>query len=208
MSDSAAPTPGPVKFTGEVAAALRTTASQEQAQEEARLRKRLDRASGGVSTRQGSVVPGTPGSVAPEEIKAPTKKEQRKRADAKVNEAANHAAANTTTAQFLGGGGGIFGKKKRYNWLTGNAGGGGASGASTPGRISTPGVGTPGSLPVNAPPEKLTADGVRRLGEWRDDGPKGRRVQIRDWISVLEQDGHEKVALQKAYLGLDHSDPK
>ncbi|EKD19819.1 hypothetical protein MBM_01771 [Drepanopeziza brunnea f. sp. 'multigermtubi' MB_m1] len=213
VSDSATPPTAPIKFTSEIAAALRTSATLEQAQEEARLRKRQDRANGGgtaAASRQGSIVPGTPGSVAPDtDLKAPTKKEQRKKADAKVNEAATHAAANTTTAQFLGVGGGMFGKKKKYNWLTGSAAGGGASGSSTPGRINTQGLpGTPGIQPVSAPPEKLTADGVRRLGEWRDDGLKGRRVQIRDWISVLEQDGREKMALQKAYVGLDQSDPK
>ncbi len=188
--------------------AMRASAVQERDQEEARLRRRLARATGEVPSRQASIVPGTPGSVAPESLeKAPTKKEQKKKAEAKVNEAANHAAANTTTAQFLGGGGGLFGKKKKYSWMS-NTGGGG-SGASTPGRINTQGLpGTPGSLLVNAPPEKLTIEGVRRLGTWRDDDRKGLGIQMRDWVSVLEQDGREKKALQKAYMFLDNSEPK
>ncbi|PBP27513.1 hypothetical protein BUE80_DR001741 [Diplocarpon rosae] len=211
VSDSANPSAAP-KLTSEVAAALRSSASQERDQEEARLRKRLARAAGEGVSRPGSIVPGTPGSIAPDSMdKAPTKKEQKKKADAKVNEAATHAAANTTTAQFLGGGRGFFGKKKKtYSWMNpGGAGGAGGSGASTPGRISTQGLpGISGSLPLNAPPEKLTADGVRRLGTWRDDSDKGRHVQIRDWISVLEQDGREKKALQMAYMWLDQSEPK
>jgi hypothetical protein len=190
--------------------ALRATAIKEREYEEARLRKRMARTSGDGTPRQGSVVPGTPGSVAPESIeKAPTKKEQKKKAEAKVNEAASHAAANTTTAQFLGAGTGLFGKKKKYSWMTGGGGGGSASGTSTPGRIMTQGLpGTPGGAVASSAPEKLTADGARRLGTWREDKEKGKGIQIRDWITVLEEDGHEKKALQKAYMFLDMSEPK
>ena len=170
----------------------------------------MKRSTGGDGTpRQGSV-PGTPASnsVAPEvPEKAPTKKEQKKKAEAKVNEAASHAAANVTTAQFLGGGGGIFGKKKKYSWMTGGA-GGSASGTSTPGRITTQGLpGTPGGAVGNAAPEKLTAEGARRLGTWREDREKGVGIQMRDWVTVLEEDGYEKKALQKAYMSLDQSGP-
>lgn len=195
------------KITNELVAAFRAEAVKERDLEEARLRKRAARLAGGDTTRQGSVAPGTPGSVAPESMeKAPTKKEQKKKAEAKVNEAANHAAANTTTAQFLGGGRGLFGKKKKYSWMDQSA-GGSASGTSTPSRINTQGLpGTPGA--VNAPPERLTADSARRLGQWREDKEKGRDIQMRDWITVLENDGREKRSLQKAYLFLDQSDPK
>ncbi|CZT40736.1 related to tpa inducible protein [Rhynchosporium secalis] len=205
VSDGGKTPTAPTKITNEVVGALRTSALKERDLEEARLRKRLARAAGEVPSRQGSIISGTPGSVAPDSMeKAPTKKEQKKNAAAKVNEAANHAAANTTTAQFL------FGKKqKKYSWLTGGgASGGGGSGASTPGRINTQGLGTPGSGPVNAPPEKLTAEGARRLGKWREDKERGVGIQIRDWITVLESDGREKKALQKVYVNLDHSDPK
>ncbi|KAE8451511.1 hypothetical protein EG329_003584 [Mollisiaceae sp. DMI_Dod_QoI] len=199
------PTTG-TKITNELVSAFRGEATKERDIEEARLRRRNERAGGGPQ-RQGSVAPGTPGSVAPESIeKAPTKKEQKKKAEAKVNEAANHAAANTTTAQFLGGGRGLFGKKKKYSWMDQSS-GGSASGTSTPSRINTQGLpGTPGA--VNAPPERLTAEGVRRLGGWREDKEKGRDIQMRDWIAVLETDGREKKTLQKAYLFLDQSDPK
>lgn len=177
--------------------------------EEARLRKRLNRTSGEGTPRQGSVIPGTPGLIAPEiPEKAPTKKEQKKKAEAKVNEAASHAAANNTTAQFLGGGGGLFGKKKKYSWMTGGA-GGSTSGTSTPGRIMTQGLpGTPGGAVGNSAPEKLTAEGGKRLGTWREDREKGVGIQMRDWVAVLEEDGHEKKALQKAYMLLDQSEPK
>ncbi|KAG9238439.1 hypothetical protein BJ875DRAFT_532339 [Amylocarpus encephaloides] len=201
------PTEGP-KLTNTVVVALRGIATRERDLEETRLRKRQNRTAGGDSaSRQGSVAPGTPGSIAPEE-KPPTKKEQTKKAQLKVNEAASHLAANQTTSAFLGGGGGLFGKKKKYSWMTGGGGGAGsASGASTPGRLMTQGlIGTP---PAGPPvPEKLTADGVRRVGAWREDQDKGKGVQLRDWILVLEEDGREKHALQKAYVLLDDCGPK
>ncbi|PQE12161.1 hypothetical protein CJF31_00000367 [Rutstroemia sp. NJR-2017a BVV2] len=202
----------PKSFSNEVAAALRTHANKERNAEEARLRKRRAREMG-EGSRAGSVAPGTPGSIAPDLLdKAPTKKEQKKKAEAKVSEAASHAAANVTTTTFLGGRSGLFGKKKNYSWMTagsgGGGGGGGGSGTSTPGRIITQGLGGASSPAANTGPEKLTADGVRRMGAWREDGDKGRNVQIRDWIMVLEEDGREKKALQKAYTWLDQSEPK
>ena len=210
ISDGAK-TPGGLRFVNEAVSAMRAAALKEREAEEARLLKRANRnKTGDVTPRQGSVVPGTPGSVAPEiPEKAPTKKEQKRKAEAKVNEAASHAAANVTTAQFLGGGTGLFGKKKKYSWMTGGGGGGTASGASTPGRIMTQGLpGTPAGGVASAVPERLTADGVRRLGTWREDKEKGRGIQIRDWLMVLESDGREKRALQKAYAWLDQSEPK
>ena len=63
-------------MTNEVVTAMRASAMQERDQEEARLRKRLARAAGEIPSRQGSIIPATPGSVAPEFTdKAPTKKE-------------------------------------------------------------------------------------------------------------------------------------
>ena len=185
--------------------ALRAQAMKERDFEEERLRKRRNRQEGGTVSRAGSVIPGTPGSIAPDPMeKAPTKKEQKKKAEAKVNEAANHAAANVTTAQFLGGGGGLFGKKKKYSWMTGST-----SGTSTPAKIMTQGLpGTPSGQVVNAGRERLTNEGVRRLGTWREDKEKGTGIQIRDWITVLEEDGREKRALQRAYAMLDDSQPK
>lgn len=199
-----------VKLGNELVTSMRGEALRERESEESRLRKRLDRAaraSGDMSSRHSSVIPGTPGSVAPDTSeKVPTKREAKKKADAKQNEAASHAAANVTTAQFLGGGGGLFGKKKKYSWMTGG-GGPSSSGTGTPGRINTQGLpGTPGGAPVA--PERLTVEGARRLGTWREDYEKGMGIQLRDWVSVMEEDGREKRALQKAYPLLDNSDPK
>lgn len=184
-------------------------AAKEREFEEARLQRRRARASGEATPRHGSVVPGTPGSIAPEPTeKAPTKKEQKKKAEAKLNEAASHQNANATTAQFLGVGGGLFGKKKKYEWM--NSGGGASgSGASTPSKLITQGLpGISGSGLVAATPERLTTEGARRLGTWREDHDKGKGIQLRDWITVLEDDGKEKRALQLAYVKLDESSPK
>lgn len=170
------------------------------------MRNRLARQSGEGPSRQASIIPGTPGSVAPEPSeKAPTKKEQKKKLESKANEAASHAAANVTTAQFLGGGGGRFGKKK-YSWMTGGGGGPG-SGANTPSRAGPSSSITGGTLQAPAV-ERLTGEAARRLGTWRDDKEKGVGIQLRDWIVVLEQDGHEVKALQWAYQNLDQSEPK
>jgi hypothetical protein len=209
LTDGTKTPTGKLQATNEVVVALRTAALKERDLEEIRLKKRQSRASGDGTPRQGSVIPGTPGSVAPESSeKAPTKKEQKKKLESKANEAASHAAANVTTAQFLGGGGGLFGKKKKYSWMTGGGGGPG-SGANTPGRLNTQGLPTTPGGPVQpAALERLTVDSARRLGTWREDKEKGTGIQIRDWITVLEEDGHEKKPLQKAYLFLDQSEPK
>lgn len=191
-------------FGSDVASTLRKTASKERDAEEARLRRRKARESG-EGSRTGSINPGTPGSIAPDiPEKPPTKKEMKKKAEAKTSEAASHAAANVTTGQFLGGRS-LFGKKKNYAWMTA---GGSGSGTSTPGRIMTQGLGGSSNAPIiNSGPEKLTTDGVRRLGTWREDGDKGRSIQLRDWIMVLEDDGREKTALQKAYTYDDARNP-
>ncbi|CAG8957170.1 hypothetical protein HYFRA_00009371 [Hymenoscyphus fraxineus] len=180
----------PVVFT------LRELATKERDYEEERLKKRQKRETPSNASRPGSVV-GTPGSIAPDiSEKAPTKKEQSKKAQAKVNEAATHAAANSTMSAFMFGGK----KQKKYSWMTG-----GGSGASTPGRPVIPGIGAPTGPPV---PAKLTVDGVRRLGSWREDSEKGKHIQLRDLIFVLEQDGRQKKALQMAYLAVGESGPK
>jgi hypothetical protein len=203
-----------ISSTNTIAATIREIGRTERDWEEARLRKRNARKEGPTegsapASRAGSVAPATPGSVAPEAEKAPTKKELKKNQAAKQAEAASHASQNLTSSLFagLGRSGGLFGKKsgKSYSWM--NAGSG--SGASTPTRLSTPGPGgRPASVsvaPVNLP---LTAEGRNRLGTWREDKEKGKNIQLRDWISTLEADGVEVKALQDAYNRLDSSGPK
>ncbi|EEU47981.1 uncharacterized protein NECHADRAFT_31052 [Fusarium vanettenii 77-13-4] len=205
------------KISSYMTTTMRDLARQERDWEEARLRKRQKRKdgipdSGSTTSRAGSVAPGTPGTTAPESQKTMTKKEMKKNQQAKAAELDSHQSQNTTSSLFagLGGKGGLFGKKKTgktYDWM--NVGRGG-SGASTPTRNpSGLGKGTAGSAAAAAPVNMaMTTEGRNRLGTWREDKEKGRNIQLRDWVSVLERDGREHKALQGAYLRLDASNPK
>lgn len=194
---------------------MRERARQEREWEEARLRRRQRRKEGGqeagaTASRAGSAAPATPGSVAPEPEKTMTKKEMKKSQALKAAEANSHANQNLTSSMFagLGGKGGLFGKKKTgktYDWMNvGRAG----SGASTPAR-ATPGPkggnGTPGTPTAN---HALTTEGRNRLGTWREDKEKGRNIQMRDWVAVLERDGRELKALCTAHSRLDTALPR
>ncbi|EJT79533.1 hypothetical protein GGTG_04618 [Gaeumannomyces tritici R3-111a-1] len=215
-----------------LSAALRETSKSERDSEEARLRKRQKRAEdeerkkkGGdaaastAGSRAGSVAPGTPGGAdadAPPPVKVPTKKELKAKAAAaqKSLDSMNTATANSTTQHFLDS---LSRKKKgkrTYSWMGAGAG----SGASTPrgpgGTPATPGglaAGAAAALGRNKVPEvaALTQDGRYRHGDFRENGEKGKNIQLRDWIQVLEREQHlEFRALQKAYLMLDSSAPK
>ncbi|KAF5246655.1 hypothetical protein FAUST_1217 [Fusarium austroamericanum] len=221
-SDTAGLTSGapPVKLpkvSSYMTTTMRDLARQERDWEEARLRKRQKRKdgipdSGSTTSRAGSVAPGTPGTAAPEAPKSMTKKEIKKNQQLKAAEIDNHQSQNTTSSIFagFGGKGGLFGKKKTgktYDWM--NVGRGG-SGASTPTR-SAPGLGKgPGGAGAAPAPANMamTTEGRNRLGTWREDKEKGRNIQLRDWAAVLERDGREAKALQRAYLYLDASNPK
>lgn len=141
-----------------------------------------------------------------------TKKEMKKNQALKAAEANSHANQNLTSSMFagLGGKGGLFGKKKTgrtYDWMTTGRSG---SGTNTPTRAApgpkgpngTPG--TPGAAGIHA----MTTEGRNRLGTWREDKEKGRNIQLRDWVTVLERDGRESRALSAAYVRLDTSNPR
>ncbi|KID91394.1 proteinrelated to tpa inducible protein [Metarhizium guizhouense ARSEF 977] len=195
---------------------MRELARQEREWEEARLRRRQKRKDGvgdaATPSRSGSMAPGTPGSVAPESDKPMTKKEMKKSQALKAAEANSHANQNLTSSMFagLGGKSSLFGKKKgakTYDWM--NVGRGG-SGASTPTKAAGGGGkginGTPGA--ISAANVAMTTEGRNRLGTWREDKEKGKNIQLRDWVVVLERDGRESKALQQAYIHLDASNPK
>lgn len=186
--------------TNHLAQVLREMGKAEREAEEARLRKRQRRLNGdstGNGSRAGSAAPGTPGGAAPEPEKAPTKKEQKKIAAQKHDASAE--SVNKTTMKFLGGG------KKKYSWMS--------MGANTPSTPKGPTGTAPGTpvptTAVKAPENKsLTQEGRYKLGSWREYSEKGKNIQLRDWVTVLERDGREKLALQKAYLKLDESEPR
>ncbi|KAI6554395.1 hypothetical protein MCOR03_007376 [Pyricularia oryzae] len=197
-----------------LSAVMREQSKNERNAEEARLLKRQKRAEeedgkkkGGDSanpSRAGSVAPGTPGasSIAPETPKLTKKEERARAAQNKTMDWMNTASANSTTSHFLGQ---LSRKKKgkKYDWLTS-----GGSGASTPSRAGpgTPAAGA-GAAPSRKAPESiaLTVDGRYRLGSLRENSDKGKNIQLRDWITVLESDRLEIKALQTAYDKLDAS---
>ncbi|PFH55841.1 hypothetical protein XA68_17525 [Ophiocordyceps unilateralis] len=214
--DLAAPTKKFPKISSTMTVSMRDRARQEREWEEARLRKRQRRKEGGAdagstNSRAGSVAPGTPGSMAPEPEKTLTKKEMKKNQALKAAEANSHANQNLTSSMFagLGGKGGLFGKKKTgktYDWMNVGRSGGGAS---TPSR-ATPGVKGPNGTTGNtvSAGHSLTTEGRNRLGTWREDREKGKMIQLRDWITVLERDGRGSKALSSAYVRLDTAHPK
>lgn len=194
---------------------MRELAKQERELEEARLRKRQKRRDGLPDTlfspsRSASFGAASPGLIAPDGDKPMTKKEIKKVQMAKAAEANNHANQNMTSSMFagLGGKSSLFGKKKAktYDWM--NVGRGG-SGANTPTKSAPGGDKSLNGLTVGSPgPVALTPEGRNRLGTWREDKEKGKNIQLRDWVSVLEKDGREGKTLQFAYLQLDKSQPR
>lgn len=175
--------------------------------EEARLRKRQKRAEqaadreknpdGTSASRAGSVAPGTPGSVAPEsgDAKPLSKKESKKAARLADT---SSLSVNSTLSQFMGS------KKKKYSWMTGAAGGSGANTPRGPGGAAAPASGGP-NKPAKGP---LTQDASQQIGSLREDSARGKHIQMRDWIEVLEEHGYltDQVALQQAYIKLERSD--
>ncbi|CAK7273313.1 hypothetical protein SEPCBS57363_005591 [Sporothrix epigloea] len=199
---------------------LRQASKTDRSIEEQRLLKRQkregkksDTVAPATPTANRSTTPGTPGSVAPDMEKPPTKKELRKNAAAKFAEQNDTLSANRTSMAFLGG------RKKQYSWLSGGAGaspkrglgitgsgvagggaGGGASGVAGGGAAGG-GSDTPGRRPGES--AMLTSEGRTKWGSWREDGIKGKDIQLRDLVVALEADGREAVALQTAYNRLD-----
>ncbi|KAI3338503.1 hypothetical protein F4824DRAFT_459455 [Ustulina deusta] len=178
-----------------------------QSAEEGRLRKRQkrleksaekDKEGAEAGSRSGSAAPGTPGSIAPDggDAKALSKKEGKKAA-AKAAESSSGTTVNATLSIFTGG------KKKKYSWMNSGAG----SGASTPRSQGTSGVPSgAGSSATKAGRGPLTRAGVAYLGQFREDSEKGKNIQLRDWIVVLEDRGLDPRSLQIAYDKVDKSD--
>ncbi|KAI1186437.1 hypothetical protein F5B17DRAFT_362324 [Nemania serpens] len=180
---------------------------QSQSAEEGRLRKRQkrlekstekDKDGAEAGSRSGSVAPGTPGSMAPDggEVKSLSKKEGKKAA-AKAAESSSGTTVNATLSLFAGG------AKKKYSWMNSGA----ASGASTPRPQGGSGAGSGGgSSASKAGRGPLTKAGVTHLGQFREDSEKGKNIQLRDWIVVLEDRGLDPRSLQIAYDKVDKSD--
>ncbi|TRX94737.1 hypothetical protein FHL15_004509 [Xylaria flabelliformis] len=194
---SEAPPPNPIVDS------LLELVKQTQSAEEGRLKnrqKRLEKSAekegAEAGSRSGSVAPGTPGSIAPDggDTKALSKKEGKKAA-AKAAESSSGTTVNATLSLFTGG------KKKKYSWMSAG------SGANTPRVPGTTGAlaGTGGSgARLGRGP--LTKSGVQHVGQIREDLEKGKNIQLRDWIVVLEDRGMDPRSLQIIYGNVDQSD--
>lgn len=111
-------------------------------------------------------------------------------------------SANATSNMFLG----RLGKKKNYSWM--NAGNKSATPAydmPSGGNIRTAAA---AAAAAQQAPVELTQRSQTRLGFWREDKSSGDKVQMRDWIAVMEQDGCAHKELQRALTWLDGTRPK
>ncbi|KAI0442864.1 hypothetical protein F4803DRAFT_346117 [Xylaria telfairii] len=178
---------------------------QTQSAEEARLKKRQKRLEklaekekegAEAGSRSGSVAPGTPGSVAPDggDTKTLSKKEGKKAA-AKAAESSSGTTVNATLSLFTGG------KKKKYSWMSAGGGASSPRPQGAPGALAGAGGGTP-----RAGRGPLTKAGVQHVGQYREDSEKGKNIQLRDWILVLEDRGMDPRSLQMIYGNVDKSD--
>lgn len=202
-----------VSFTSSIPASLRSLAQADRRAEETRIaarakRQKLANPNGETSDDKSAAL------VAPSEIKM-TKKERERQARTGQTEEVLHKAANDAASMALGG----F-KKKQYSWLSG----GRSSGASTPRRTDTgSGLNSPGGPSIGSgggfgsPGQVNNGSGAaseaaqlrvrgRRYGEWREDGKRGRGIQIRDFILALETDGREKRTLARCLAKLRSSE--
>ncbi|TGZ83315.1 hypothetical protein EX30DRAFT_304589, partial [Ascodesmis nigricans] len=203
-----------VNLTNPVAIALRALKKEEYTKDQERKAKKARReATAGTGTPSGTPapdgastpIPGTPGSTAPEPGPK-LSKEARKQQSSKLEEQISHRAANATASLMMGGLGGGRKKKKTYSWM--NAGGAASAPAGprpgVPGGIGT-GVGVGRQVPgqhAGSADDQLNWIG-HRVGVWREDGERGKGIQIRDWIGALEGDGRApKKGVCKAYLKL------
>lgn len=113
----------------------------------------------------------------------------------KVNEAAQHAATTKTMNMALG-----FGSRATPSWMKKGA----DASPSNPYLSNKPKTGPQGSksgtLGVNGAGSGLPKSRV--FGQFREDNETGSGIQLRDVVSVLEHDGKEKKALQRAYSRL------
>lgn len=181
-----------------MASTLRKLQTEERKYEQERIKKRQKRAAA-KNSESGSIL-GTPSPAELASVVKPmTKKERERQAKAGQTDEVLHKAANTTANMAIGNLG------KKYSWLSGGGGGGGGgSGASTPSRLNTnvgSGSGGGGTGGGGTQDRGLPARD-RRWGDWREDGPKGKGIQMRDLIAALEQDGNEKKTLARALVRL------
>jgi hypothetical protein len=197
-----------ISFQSSVNNHFRKIAEADRLAEQARIRKREARrkaAEAAAADDDGTgpvadTIAAVPSAPAGPELPKLTKKEQIKQQKEAKNaiEAQSSTTTNQTASMMA------MGKKgKKYSWMNGpsqhtnrfakpgSVGGPGGGGGSGSGGTSTPIKKEGARTPTTTEPDNA---GIVKWGEWKED--KG--VQMRDWVAVLERDGREKKALQKA----------
>lgn len=215
--EKASATPQPtVSFQGTLNAHLRDLAERDRAAEQARVKRREARKRASEAAVNGETVAPASEDTAvtsgPVEASAPlkmTKKEAAKQAKEKNSstEAQLHNTTNQTAAMMT-----LGRKGKKYSWMTGGASSmptnrfakPGNSGTATPTNAAdetSPVSGMPaGTAMVKAASGMGKDAAMRDWGEWSEESSKG--IEMRDWLVVLERDGKEKAALEKAMIAL------
>lgn len=157
--------------------------------ERERLRKRAKR-------QQGTSATPTDASTAALPLPEPlTKKAQAAAKKQNQSDVVVFGKANETASMALGG------KKKKYSWMNPGGSSGGAatsSGASTP--RPNPAVAGSGGASGTATPaapqqDKALMARKRTFGTMIEETEIGAKIQVRDLVHVLENDGREKKTL-------------
>jgi hypothetical protein len=166
-----------------VAQALKRKHDQDQRFEEARVNKRKKRLDGAANTADApSIAPPPP----PEKL---SKKERDRINKGNQSEESLHRKANETASMALG-----FGKKKnKYSWMTG----GPPSAVPAP-RVTTTFATTGQSSSAQPPKDKNLLARTRTFyGGKLEERPEAYKVQLRDLLHVLENDGRERKTMAK-----------
>lgn len=203
-------TPQPVQtisFQGTLNASLREIADRDRQAEKERAKKREARKKkaakeGEDGTALAETPAETPAATTPAETAAPVKMSKKemnkKQKEAQSQEVHAFNQSNQTAAMMAG-----LGKKgNRYSWMSG-----GMSQVPT-NRFAKPTTGSGTATPKGTADASSTAvakkdeERVPTWGDWREDSMDAKGIQLRDWAWILERDGKEKKALQRALTKL------
>ncbi|KAL6706004.1 hypothetical protein ACN47E_006106 [Coniothyrium glycines] len=180
-----------------IALALQKRVRDDEKWEKERIRKRQKRQQG----TSDSAAESTPALLPiPEPL---TKKAQAAAKKQNQSDSVVFGKANETAAMAIGG------KKKKYSWMMGGGGGGGGggmgSGASTP--RPNPAAGMSGTTtPAQTQQDKGLHGRKRTFGSNIEETDMGAKIQVRDLIHVLENDGREKKTLTLILARLKNTD--
>lgn len=181
--------------TNHVAASLAQLIKDDEKWERERLRKRQKRTQGTSGTTADAAIAPLP---LPEPL---TKKAQAAVKKQNQSDAVVFGKANETAQMAIGG------RKKKYAWMSGG-GPGASSGASTP-KPTTAATTAPGSgaaTPAAPALDKALMGRKRTFGLAIEETDIGAKIQIRDLVHVLEQDGRDKKSLCVILARLKNTD--